>query len=100
MPTYEFIAADGSRLEEIHRMSKVPAKIRRGGKVYKLAAFSSNPTAISADQVSTTTHGYPRVDFTVPRGDLGAGTNAVGNPIIKSQAHERQIMAKYGMRRD
>lgn len=101
MPTYDFVAVDGASIEEVFPMSKVPPRIRRKGKVYKLAAFSrQNSTAFADAQVATTTHGYPRVDITFPKGDLGAGTSPAGHPIIRSQAHEREVMAEYGMRRD
>lgn len=110
MPTYDFVhtAGDGKQeiIEGMFPISKVPEYIRRKdpatGKIkrYKLAAFGINPTAFNAEAVKVSAHQYPHVDYTLPAQDLGGGTDAGGHPIITSQAHERQVMAKLGLRRD
>jgi hypothetical protein len=101
MPTYTFVAADGSLIERVCRITKIPKQVRIGGKVYKLAAYSPGNTVFFNDaQVSTTTHGYPRVDPTLPKGDVGAGVSPSGHAIIASQHHERELMREHGLRRD
>lgn len=99
---YEFIAEDGTIIEEPHSMKNAPDEIEREGKKYKRVAFSRSNKVFFADaQVATTTHGYPRTDVTLPKGDdVGGGMDPEGRPIIKSQAHERDVMARYNMKRD
>lgn len=101
MPTYEFMAEDGSIIEETHSIKAIPKQIVRDGKRYKRVAFSpSNKIFFNDAQVRTSIEGYPREDITFPKGDLGHGVGPHGNPIIQSQAHEREVMAKHNMWRD
>ena len=87
MPTYEFIAEDGTTIEERHSMKTCPDTIEREGKVYRRAAFSrSNTTAVNTAQVKSVVHGYNREDRTFGKGDLGAGVGPHGNPIIRDRA--------------
>ena len=42
-----------------------------------------------------------REDITFPKGqDLGAGLGPKGHPIIKNRQHDREICARWGMKRD
>ncbi len=100
--TYEFIAEDGSVIEENHPMKTAPDEIVREGKRYKRAAFSrANKVFFNDAQVKTMVEGYPRDDVTMPRGeDVGGGLTPKGRPIIRSRTHEKEVQARYGYRRD
>lgn len=96
MPTYEFIGPAGEVVERVYSMKDCPDSIRVGKKKYQRAAFSrGNTTVFSPEQVAATAHGYPRVDVTLPKEDLGGGQSPSGHVIIKSQAHEREIVSRF-----
>lgn len=101
-PTYEFQAADGSMIQRFLPISKAPPlgkKIKEKGKVYRRVI--SVPT-LNAEQIATTVHGYPHVEYSLPKGDVGGGTDPDGRPIIKSQHHEQELIrqSEGRMRRD
>lgn len=100
---YEFQADDGEIIQENFPMKFCPeigTPLVRDGKTYK-RIFSRGGLLFNDAQVATTVHGYPRTDVTLPKGDdVGGGMDPEGRPIIRSQAHEREVMARYGMRRD
>lgn len=94
MPTYQFQAKNGDVIEQMHPMSRIPASVKVKGRVFK-RIISRGGHFFNAEQVAIQAHGYPRVDFTVPKGDLGAGTSKSGHAIIKSPTHEREVIARF-----
>jgi hypothetical protein len=51
---------------------------------------------VATAQVERVTHGYPFVSRALPKGCSPESQTKDGKPIIKSQAHEREVLAKTG----
>ena len=80
-------------------MSKVPSI----GEVVTIKG--ENYTRLVSDyqvsaEVETVTHKYPYVSRSMPKNLAGCETNKKGQPIITSRRHEREIMGRYGLKRD
>lgn len=98
MPTYEFEAKNGDRVERIYPMSSCPERIRVGRRWYRKIISGG---IISAG-VATIVHQYPRVDRTLPRfKDQGKGLDKkTGFPIVHDRKHERDVCARKNLVRD
>ena len=103
MPTYEFQLVGGKEIvKQFLPISQAPdvGSIRtiKGKKYMRIISV---PT-LNSEQIRSVVEGYPHVDYTLPKGDLGHGTDRSGRPIIKSQHHERELIrqSEGRMRRD
>ncbi len=100
MPSYDFKReSDGKIVEMFYLMSKVPSI----GEVVNVEG--ENYTRLVSDyqvsaEVETVTHKYPYVSRSMPKNLAGCETNKKGQPIITSRRHEREIMGRYGLKRD
>ena len=100
MPMYDFKReSDGKVVEIFYSMSTVPSI----GKV--VTHEGENYTRLVSDyqvsaEVETVTHKYPYVSRSMPKNLAGCETNKKGQPIITSRRHEREIMGRYGLKRD
>ena len=100
MPSYDFKReSDGKIVEMFYTMSKVPSI----GKV--VTVEGEKYTRLVSDyqvsaEVETITHKYPYVSRSMPKNLAGCETNKKGQPIITSRRHEREIMGRYGLKRD
>ena len=100
MPSYDFKReSDGKIVEMFYLMSKVPSI----GEVVNVEG--ENYTRLVSDyqvsaEVETVTHKYPYVSRSMPKDLAGCETNKKGQPIITSRRHEREIMGRYGLKRD
>ena len=91
MPLYEFICDEtGETIEEFSPMREAPpigTVIERDGKKFR-RVFCGD---INAQQIARVTHQYPYQSHSMPRLPNGK------KPFIRSQAHEREIAARYEM---
>ncbi len=100
MPMYDFKReSDGKVVEIFYSMSTVPSI----GKVVTIEG--EDYTRLVSDyqvsaEVETITHKYPYVSRSMPKNLAGCETNKKGQPIITSRRHEREIMGRYGLKRD
>ena len=100
MPMYDFKReSDGKVVEIFNSMSTVPSI----GKVVTIEG--EDYTRLVSDyqvsaEVETITHKYPYVSRSMPKNLAGCETNKKGQPIITSRRHEREIMGRYGLKRD
>ena len=100
MPMYDFKRqSDGKVVEIFYSMSTVPSI----GKVVTIEG--EDYTRLVSDyqvsaEVETVTHKYPYVSRSMPKNLAGCETNKKGQPIITSRRHEREIMGRYGLKRD
>lgn len=100
MPIYEFITDDGSIVEEL---CEAPPKGPRIGDQISVDGRRLTRVASSAQvgaHVGTAVHGYPYTSLSMPRWSKGCKHTKDGKPIINSQRHERQVMARLGRQRD
>jgi hypothetical protein len=91
--------SDGKVVEIFYSMSTVPSI----GKVVTIEG--EDYTRLVSDyqvsaEVETITHKYPYVSRSMPKNLAGCETNKKGQPIITSRRHEREIMGRYGLKRD
>lgn len=75
---------------------KIGKIIRRNGR--RLCRIFSCYLAV--EQVARVTWGYPFRSESLPRGCCPESQDAKGRPIIKSQAHEREVLARTGYERE
>ena len=100
MPMYDFKReSDGKVVEIFYSMSTVPSICKvvtiEGEDYTRLVSYYQ----VSAE-VETITHKYPYVSRSMPKNLAGCETNKKGQPIITSRRHEREIMGRYGLKRD
>lgn len=81
------------------RPGKQPKTVRCGCGARAERSYSDEGSKVS-DAYQRSTNQYPYVSRRLPRGLEGCPTNAKGQPVILSQTHEREIMARHGYRRD
>lgn len=75
------------------RIGKV---IRRNGR--RLRRIFSGYLAVA--QIAKSVWGWPFRSESLPRGCCPESQDAKGRPIIKSQAHEREVLARTGYERE
>ena len=99
MPIYVFQSADGHVVEAPFPVSKAPRIgdiIDRGGVEFRrVPSFH-----LDVAGVDRKTHKYPYVSRSLPRGLEGCKTNTKSQPVIRSQQHEREVMARHGYDKD
>ena len=100
MPMYDFKReSDGKVVEIFYSMSTVPSigeVVTHEGQNYMRLVSDYQVSA----EVETVTHKYPYVSRSMPKNLAGCETNKKGQPIITSRRHEREIMGRYGLKRD
>ena len=97
MPNYLFVnQSDGTKVEAYFPVEDAP---RIGDLVEikdevcrRIASFNLDVAGIARK-----THQYPYVSKSLPRNLRGCETNQKGQPIIKSQAHERDVASEHDM---
>lgn len=97
MPLYPFQCEDGSKVDLLFSMFDAPSigtTIERDGK--RLTRLASDAQIDPAHN----RHQYPYVSQALPRGLPGAPHNRLGQPIVKSKRHERELMARHGYVKD
>lgn len=102
MPEYEFQASDGEIISEFFHISECPdlgAVIERNGKKYKRIVSVPH---IDAD-IHNKVHHSDYVSRSLPRNLEGvecvkSGPDK-GRAIIKSQRHEREVCARFNLKR-
>jgi hypothetical protein len=100
MPIYEFINVDtGNKKDVFFNSSSAP---RIGEEIeYEGGTFRRVPSFhLDSAGISRKTHKYPYVSRSLPRNIQGCEVNKKGQPIIKSQAHERNVAAEHDMAKD
>lgn len=107
MPLYTFQSADGEAREIAFSMRDAPAtgeQIDIDGKV-----FTRVPDLPQLSGVERKTWGYPRLSNSLPTTTNGCkmvrqkkanGTYSRPKPLIESQRHEREVMARNDLVRD
>ena len=100
MSMYDFKReSDGKVVEIFYSMSTVPSigeVVTHEGQNYTRLVSDYQVSA----EVETVTHKYPYVSRSMPKNLAGCETNKKGQPIITSRRHEREIMGRYGLKRD
>ena len=99
MPEYSFVDEDGNHELFCYSMKEVPptgSKVTLGGKTWTRVI---DIPQLSAD-IASKTHGYPYVSKALPRNMKGADTNKLGQPVIRSRWHEREMQARHDLGRD
>ena len=100
MPNYLFVnQSDGTKVEAYFPVEDAP---RIGDLVEikdevcrRIASFK-----IDVAGIARKTHQYPYVSKSLPRNLRGCETNQKGQPIIKSQAHERNVASEHDMAKE
>lgn len=101
MPHYDFKLVGGEeKIEVFFPMSRAPRvgqTFMHEGRMF--IRVMSVPT-INREQIATACHSYPYVSHSLP--DLGnvCKKTADGLQVVRSQQHEREIMAMTGRVRD
>ncbi len=100
MPIYEFVNVDtGDKKDIFFHSSDAPSigeEVCQDGQSYKrIPSFHLDHAGIARK-----THKYPYVSKSLPRNLSGCELNSHGQPIIKSQAHERNVAAEHDMAKD
>lgn len=98
MPLYDFQLVGGKeRIEEFFSMATVPAVgdvIQRNGKKYRRIISRS---IVNTEAVAAITHGYPYESHSLPEmPESICKKSPNGLPVVRSQQHEREIMAMTG----
>lgn len=97
MPLYPFRTQSGETVELHFAMADAPSigtTITRDGR--RLTRIASDAQIDPAHN----RHQYPYVAFNLPRNLPGCGATRIGEPIIRSKRHEREIMARHGYVKD
>ena len=55
---------------------------------------------INSEAVARVTHQYPFVSRSMPKGSVPDSCDKEGRPVIRSRAHEREVFARTGYRRE
>lgn len=75
---------------------KIGKVIRRNGRRLRRIVCCH----LAVDQIARVTWKYPFRSESLPRGCCPESQDAKGRPIIKSQAHEREVLARTGYERE
>lgn len=96
MPMYLFKDEFGAK-HELHFSSEDAPRI--GDKILKKQHILVRVPSFHIDTagISRKTHKYPYVSHQLCRKIEGAESNKKGKPVIRSQSHEREIMARHDL---
>lgn len=99
MPIYLFMDEDKQDVEHFFKSDDVP---RVGEQTVIGGALCTRKPSFSVDTagIARKTHKYPYVSRSLCRNAKGCKTNRRGQPIIKSQRHEREVAARHDMVKD
>ena len=100
MPIYEFVNVEtGDKEDVFFHSSNAPSigdQIEHEGRMLRRA-----PSFIlDSAGIARKTHKYPYVSRSLPRNLGGCDCNSKGQPVIKSQAHERNVASEHDMAKD
>ena len=100
MPFYVFEEGETKEQQDLFYRSKDVPKIgdvvnEDGRELRRVASF-----VLDSAGIARKTHKYPYVSRTLPRNLGGCDCNSKGQPIIKSQAHERNVASEHDMAKD
>ena len=100
MPIYEFVNVEtGDKEDVFFHSSNAPSigdQIEHEGRTLRRSPSFILDSAVIARK----THQYPYVSRTLPRNIRGCEVNKMGQPIIKSQAHERNVASELNMAKE
>tara|TARA_R110002124_G_scaffold113388_1_gene267712 strand:+ start:9878 stop:10180 length:303 start_codon:yes stop_codon:yes gene_type:complete len=96
MPIYAFVDNNGAEVESFFSFDDVPSigdKVEIDGvECTRVASFILDTAGIERK-----THKYPYVSRSLPRNLSGVGNyDKQGRPVIRSQAHERNVASEHG----
>ena len=98
MPVYEFICDQtGEKVERFYKMGSAPESFWKPGG-HKFRRNWSSVQGVSAQVAAA--QKYPYASSRLPRNLKGCPTTKEGKPIISSQTHEREIMARHNLERE
>ena len=100
MPFYVFEDVETKEQQDLFYQSKDVPKIgdvitADGRELKRVASF-----VLDSAGIARKTHKYPYVSRSLPRNLGGCDCNSQGQPIIKSQAHERNVASEHDMAKD
>ena len=100
MPNYLFKELETKESVEAFYQSKDAPSIGdvvdiEGKKCKRVASFVLDTAGIARK-----THKYPYISRVLPRNIRGCECNGKGQPIIKSQAHERNVASEHEMAKE
>jgi hypothetical protein len=100
MPIYLFKDVETGETEDLFFNSdhapSIGEEIRHGDKTLRrMPSFVLDTAGIARK-----THKYPYVSRSLPRNIRGCEVNKKGQPIIKSQAHERNVASEHDMAKE
>ena len=100
MPTYVFKDAEtGEKIDRYFPIAEAPrfgeTIIVDGREYVRQLNFNLDSAGIARK-----THKYPYLSRSLPRDLNGCECNSKGQPIIKSQAHERNVAAEHDMAKE
>ena len=99
MPIYAFRDEDGNDHELFFNASEAPkigSTVMGNGKTLtRVPSFM-----LDAEGIARKTHKYPYVSHALPRNLEGADCNKRGQPIIRSQSHERDVASRHDMEKE
>jgi len=99
MPIYSFVDDSGQEHELFFNASEAPrigSEISGNGKTLtRVASFM-----LDTEGIARKTHQYPYVSRSLPRNLEGTDCNKQGQPIIRSQAHERDVASRHDMEKE
>tara|TARA_R100000664_G_scaffold2132_1_gene5500 strand:- start:1830 stop:2132 length:303 start_codon:yes stop_codon:yes gene_type:complete len=100
MPVYAFQTNSGEEVESFFSFDDAPSigdkVIIDGVECTRIASFILDSAGIERK-----THKYPYVSRALPRNLSGVGNyDKQGRPVIRSQAHERNVAAEHGYVKD
>ena len=100
MPIYEFVNVEtGDKEDVLFHSSNAPSigdQIEHEGRMLRRA-----PSFIlDSAGIARKTHKYPYVSRSLPRNIQGCECNKDGQPIIRSQAQERNVASEYNLAKE
>ena len=100
MPFYVFEDIETKEPQDLFYSSKDAPKIgdvitSDGRELKRVASF-----VLDSAGIARKTHKYPYVSRSLPRNLGGGDCNSKGQPVIKSQAHERNVASEHDMAKD
>ena len=100
MPIYLFVDVESGETEDLFFNSdqapSIGDEVQQGDKTLRRVPSFVLDTA----GIARKTHKYPYVSRALPRNIRGCEVNKKGQPIIKSQAHERNVASEHNMAKD
>jgi hypothetical protein len=100
MPIYAFTTDDGQEIESFFEFDEAP-KIGDVVDINGIQCTRVPSFVLDSAGINRKTHQYPYVSRALPRNLSGVGDyDKKGRPIIRSQAHERNVASEHGYIKD